>query len=97
MIAIMISSSGASWEFFATQDNKVFMVEQSAIPEGKEQEALGHLMLECRWMFGDDKQVIVLDDNDEWQTITTEDDLSHGYEPYTGEVPVDAGHEESLQ
>lgn len=52
MIAVLISSTGAAWTFYATVGDKVFLIETKRPSDDQRNEALAHMVRECRWMFG---------------------------------------------
>ena len=96
MMVVMLSSSGASWAFYATAGDKVFLVETAKAKPGMEDTALSHMVRECRWMFGD-RRIIFLDATDDWMEVLRDGTGTiRGYEPYDGPIPVQT-EEESFQ
>lgn len=93
MIAVMISSSGASWTFYAAVGDKVFLVENTAPPEDKVGEAIEHLIREARWMFGD-QRIVYLNRDDRWMEVL-HDGAGHLKDiiRYDGPIPTDPQEE----
>jgi hypothetical protein len=94
MIAVMISSSGASWTFYAAAGDKVFLVENKSPPDDKLGEAMEHLIREARWMFGD-QRIIMLNRDDDWVECI-HDGAGHikGFEQYDGPIPQEEADDE---
>lgn len=88
MISVLIASNGATWTFYATAGDKVFLVETRSPASDNRNLALAQMVRECRWMFGD-RRVIYFNDDDQWVEI-----LHNGtgnivaFEPYDGPVPI---------
>lgn len=89
MIVVMLSSSGASWTFYATQGDKVFLVETKTPHRGKEAEAVAHMVRECRWMFGD-RRIVYMNRDDEWMEVLHDGTgRVRTFEKYDGPVPLE--------
>lgn len=65
MIAVMISSSGASWTFYAQAGDKIFLIENTSPPGDKVSEAMAHLVRESRWLFGD-RRLVYKNSDEKW-------------------------------
>ena len=88
MMSVLISSEGAAWTFFSLDDDKLFLVETVHPKGGINDKSAGHLIRECRFLFGD-KRIIYYDADDEWIELL-HDDTGHftGIEPYGGQPPT---------
>lgn len=87
-MAVMISSSGAAWSFYAAAGDKLFLVENQSPPDDKLGEAMHHLLREARWMFGD-RRLVYLNRESKWVEVLHDGTGTiKGFEPYTGPVPV---------
>jgi len=87
MMCVLISSHGASWTFYATAGDKLFMIETTS-PDGDNRNAsLAHLVREARWLFGD-RRMIFMNPAGKW-TEVLHDGAGNikGAEPYDGPVP----------
>lgn len=94
MIVVLLSSHGASWTFYASAGDKVFLVETRSPPGDSRAEALGHMVRECRWMFGD-LRIVYMNGDDDWvEIIHNGTGNIVGYEPYDGPVPEQRDWEE---
>ena len=89
MIAVLISSSGASWTFYAAVGDKVFLVQNQSPPGDKTEEAFAHLIREARWMFGD-QRIVFLNREDDWQEVI-HDGAGHLKDivAYDGPIPTE--------
>ena len=87
MMVVMMSSHGAAWTFFAGAGDKVFLVETKSPAGDSRAQALGEMVRECRWMFGD-QRIIYMNRDDDWIEIL-HNGTGHivGLEPYHGPVP----------
>lgn len=88
MTTVLITSSPASWIFYATAGDKVFLIERNCAPTDKVEEAMSHLIRDCRWMFGD-LRIIYMDGDDDWVEVL-HDGAGHliRFETYEGPIPV---------
>lgn len=86
MIAVLISSTGAAWTFYAAAGDKVFLVETKKPPDDQRNEAMAHMVRECRWMFGGLRIICMRGDN--WvEALHDGTGRVVGFEPYDGPVP----------
>ena len=87
MMVVLLSSKGATWAFYASAGDKVFLVETRSPDSDSRAEALGDMVRECRWMFGD-LRIVYMNGEDDWIEIL-HNGTGHivGYEPYDGPVP----------
>jgi hypothetical protein len=88
MIAVMISSSGASWTFYAAAGDKIFLIENMSPPDDKTGEAMQHLVRESRWLFGD-RRIVYQNRDKKWMELLHDGtgrlwDIIH----YDGPVPI---------
>jgi biotin carboxylase len=88
MIAILISSAGSRWTFYAHAGDKVFLVEDTPPPDDRAEEAMAYMLREARWMFGDFR-LIVINRNGAWVEVL-HDGTGRviGMIPYDGPVPT---------
>lgn len=87
MMIVLMSSKGATWTFYAAAGDKIFLVETRSPISDQRAEALGDMVRECRWMFGD-QRVIYMNGDDDWIEILHNGTGNIvGYEPYDGPVP----------
>lgn len=93
MIAVMISSKGSSWSFFAQQGDKIFLVENARPAEYNRDETLQQLVRDARWMFGN-YRIVYFDHEDEWIEVLHDGAGNlKSFERYDGPVPVEMGYE----
>lgn len=89
MMVVMLSSHGASWTFYATAGDKVFLVETVHPPDERLPAAMAHMVRECRWLFGD-RRIVYMNRDDDWIEIFHDGAGNlKGFEPYDGPVPLD--------
>jgi len=89
MMVVMISSHGASWSFHAAAGDKVFINEMLSPQAERSNQALAHLVRECRWLFGDRRIVIFNHSHHEWLEVLHDGAGNiKGVEPYDGPIPI---------
>jgi creatinine amidohydrolase/Fe(II)-dependent formamide hydrolase-like protein len=87
MMAVLISSHGGSWTFYASAGDKLFLIETTS-PDGDHRDAsMAHMVREARWLFGD-RRMIVLNEHGQWFEVLHDGAGNiKGTERYDGPVP----------
>lgn len=87
MMVVLISSHGASWTFYATAGDKVFMVETTSPPGDNRDASMTHMVREARWLFGD-RRLIFMNAAGVWFEVLHDGAGNiKGTEVYDGPVP----------
>jgi hypothetical protein len=87
MMVVMLSSHGASWTFYETAGDKVFIMETKSPERAIRAEVLEYLVRECRWMFGDRRIVLGIPAGRWIELLHDGTGTLKGMEPYDGPVP----------